>query len=1001
MGRKRRSGNKKISNQTFMAYSITEIEKAINSTAGADILYITDKPTEADVNYVTIVDYLNGQSTSLNSLQQTNNTFNWHVLFNLLKNTIDITAKEQLVLDVVLHPVMYPGLEYHFNNWVFQFVTHNTQQKSFEAALQLYKKNGKNNNDFFELIVNGFSEELTHKISIDNTPLKDFLLTHIKHMQQLQYFKNPYASWHNQWSMFYFLLLEEVRQSFASEYALYGMYADYQHPAEFFVSYKQGKYIPVIIEFLTNLQNPNLHTIQLKFAAAMRLYQSNSQQFLSVVLTLSNQYLDYCSIHKPDIKWEQQFQIQLPHNKASMYLPYSAWALYFLLQHQKENGLVKLEQMFQGNAAINTRTLEVLFIVLQQQSFVYFEKAIATTAAAGGLDYFRTVIQLLQSNFEKEKYLPLIWPLASSKSKPIRELVAKVVAEKDDAAETTAIQLLQNKNAETRQTAAVILSYFSSAQAKEAVLKVLDAEANDNARDILLQTVAESFSSANKTFITQTIAAAAARGKLNKPVEAWLNEAELPDLFFTVGEKLTVEEIRFLLYRMSRVKTMRSDAEAKLLLHFINKETAAPFAVALIKMYIDKGAKPELKWLMALAALLGNNEVVDKIRTTINKWIDENRYKMAEHGVGALALQGSDKALRWVEWYSRKYRSKKANVGAAALAALEAAAEELNISTHELGDRIVPDFGFDGLFRSFNAGGEEYRAFIDSNFKIAFFNEDNKKLKAIPPAADALLKEEFKAVAKEVRDVVKAQSPRLEYYLIIQRRWTYAQWQHFFLQNPVMFIYATKLVWGVYDNDGVLTQTFICNDDTSLINEVQEEITVEAGALVGIVHPTQLDAALLQQWKQTLFDNNIEQVFTQLDRAVPDMTGIDVNKGIITKYEGKRMADGSIRSTLERYGWHKGNTGDGGMLESFNLLYYEKQLEAVLELEGVGAGYGWGMEEKTGRLYVIDKTKLTSKWATYVQSETDPKLVPLKNIPAIFLSEMLAAVEKIKPFEVK
>jgi hypothetical protein len=447
---------------------------------------------------------------------------------------------------------------------------------------------------------------------------------------------------------------------------------------------------------------------------------------------------------------------------------------------------------------------------------------------------------------------------------------------------------------------------------------------------------------------------------------------------------------------MSRVKAMRSDLEARLVINRLDRERSADFALHLIKLFIDKNTKPEYKYLLALSALLGNEAVADKIRITIDKWIEDGRFKMAEYGVGALALQGSNKALRWVELYSRKYRAKKANVGAAAIVALEAAAEELNITVFELGDRIVPDFGFEGLFREFTIDGDNYRAFIDSNFKIAFFNDDNKKLKTIPSNADSALKDEFKAIAKEVRDVVKSQSSRLEHYLVVQRRWNTEQWQQFFLTNPVMFMYATKLLWGIYEKN-VLKQCFCCQEDTTLMDVEDNEFSLEPDVQIGIVHPLQLSADDLKKWQQKFFDLAIEPVFPQLDRTIYHLAPEDKQVTMVRTFDGTKTEVGSIKSTLEKYGWRKGPAVDNGAIDTFFKDDYENNVMAVLGVEGVfAAGFDSDMDPELGRLYFRARPTERNQWIREPKDDKDPVLILLGNLPEVFYSEVMSALKAIK-----
>ena len=195
-----------------------------------------------------------------------------------------------------------------------------------------------------------------------------------------------------------------------------------------------------------------------------------------------------------------------------------------------------------------------------------------------------------------------------------------------------------------------------------------------------------------------------------------------------------------------------------------------------------------------MAGLLGDDRIVPILNQQIRQWADSSRGKMAEYAVEALALLGTDAALLTVDALAIRYRAKNKNVGRAAVEAFAAAAENLGITPDELGDRVVPWLGFEpGQKRIIDCGAKKVEARIGSDLKLQFIDlEKNKPVASLPKSAPKEVLAEFKELGATLREVVKAQTLRLENLMVRQQRWPVERWTELFTMHPVLLPMAVR-----------------------------------------------------------------------------------------------------------------------------------------------------------------------------------------------------------------
>ncbi len=659
----------------------------------------------------------------------------------------------------------------------------------------------------------------------------------------------------------------------------------------------------------------------------------------------------------------------------------------YLLSRDIEDGKSKIMNFIEHAQMLNNRYVQFLSNTFKEDAVPYLLAAMEKQPKFTDYniqDYHKKLFDLLKP-FDVSSHLDQIIDFAVNKStKKTKKEAADFLIKYVDKITPQALELTKGKKIDQRIVGAMILAHSEDKKIKNYLLEFLDKEKNDDTRDILLESLHDLKFTQPYTYeeVIEMIEKADKRKKLSRWGEKWIEEEELPKLYWKEnGQALTSTQVRFLFYRSKRAKGLNSDIEAKQMYAQLDKTKTANFANALLKAFQDSNAANKFKYYMTVAGLIGGDAALPKLNTLFRSCITNKRWRLAEYLVGAIAMVGSNKALRIVEMLSRKYASKRPKIGVAAREALNAVAIEFNITADQLADRIIPDFGFEDLYKTFEVGDDTYRAFVSKDNKLHYFNQDNKLRKSIPKETPKEIVAELKAIDKEIRVVVKAQAGRLEQYLVTERSWTVDEWNQYYRNSPIMLIYVQKLLWGLFKDDK-LVDAFYCDEDIELYNFSDEEVELENGDAIKILHPLHLTAIELEQWKKKMYDMDFDFEFPILDRVVTEVLEEEKDSSFTKVFLNTDIPKGAdyVVSFLSRKGWHK-ETADGGTLNFYKVCHNPK-IQVRPSIEGPTAWYQGGQTKAT--LHEI-----------YFTGENWQDKIKLKDVPKIFYSEVIADLKAL------
>ncbi|HEX9963748.1 MAG TPA: DUF4132 domain-containing protein [Allosphingosinicella sp.] len=351
------------------------------------------------------------------------------------------------------------------------------------------------------------------------------------------------------------------------------------------------------------------------------------------------------------------------------------------------------------------------------------------------------------------------------------------------------------------------------------------------------------------------------------------------------------------------------------------------------------GSAADSKGVLALATRVRGADAAQRIRLFLKD--HGSRVSQAKALLELLAAIGTGSALQLL--LSAANRSKQRTVQAHAAALVEEVAQRNGWSAGQLADRTIPTGGFDSDGTQELDCGENrsYRLQLDAKDAVTILNGEGREVKAVPaPRVDdervtvEAAKKQLANARKEVKQVLAAQTERLQEAMCLQRSWARPEWESFVAGHPIVGRLAARLVWQGVDGTGETAGTFRPLGDGSYTDAADGEVDLAGVDHVRLAHSSLLDGESVAAWRRHLADYSVEPPFDQLGRDLPQLEPGQEKARAITDREGWMIESFKLRGAAARLGYQRGPAQDGGWFLTYEKSYREAGLLAEVEFTG-------------------------------------------------------------------
>ncbi len=469
---------------------------------------------------------------------------------------------------------------------------------------------------------------------------------------------------------------------------------------------------------------------------------------------------------------------------------------------------------------------------------------------------------------------------------------------------------------------------------------------------------------------------------------AWAKAAALPNLVDVDGTAWTAERTDALLLRMAASNPDEINPVITAARLSLTKAAAAALSRALFEAWLTNDANPKQSFAMHALGFFGDDDGIRRLATLARAWPGESAAARAQTALDTLVLHGGDSALLQLAVIGEK--SKFAAFKKGAGERIVAIADTRGLTADELADRLVPTLGLnDDGATVLDFGSRTFSVTFDESLAPRVKDGSGVLLKDLPKPnksddADlaAASKKKLSALKKDVKAVADLLLRRLERMMIDGRAVDVDTFRTSFVEHPLTFHVARRLLWEAIDPNGTRVSLFRIAEDRTFADLKDTTWSLPRGARVRVVHPLDLDDASLAAGSTLWGDYELLQPFAQLGRAVHRLATPDTATSTSSMARaGKTAPAPTLVYGLDGRQWQRDDIGDGGSFTSHTKRFGD--VRAVVNYDGaVGMGY-------------IEPNEQLTLGGIAFSDRKSRRVLCLGDVPARVLSEVVLDLDMV------